>query len=107
MTDASSSGQPHAAGMDAAERVAQAMLHEIRNVLNPIVAAAWLLQTNADDPAKVRELAIRIEEFAKAEQRVATRMRELLAEESAAAESPTDAGAPPSPAPSSITRQTP
>ena len=59
-------------------RVATAMLHEVRNVLNPIVSAAFLLEANAGDPAKVRELAKRIEGFAKAEERVAAKMRELL-----------------------------
>ena len=65
----------------AAGRVAAGMLHEVRNVLNPIVSAAWLLEAHADDPEKVRELARRIDGFAKAETRVAARMRELLDQE--------------------------
>lgn len=68
--------------LDAAGRVARAMLHEIRNVLNPIVSAAYLLDANAENPDKVRELARRIEGFAEAEERIASRMRQLLAEES-------------------------
>jgi nitrogen-specific signal transduction histidine kinase len=102
------SGADETAGAGAAERVARGMLHEIRNVLNPIVSAAWLLQTNADDPVKVRELAARIETFAKAEERVAARMKDLLAKETAADDRPAEgAGVQRSAAPSSITRRTP
>jgi nitrogen-specific signal transduction histidine kinase len=66
-----------------AARVAGGMMHEIRNVLNPIVSAAWLLQAHAGDPEKVRELAKRIDEFARADARVAAKMRELLEKEAA------------------------
>jgi nitrogen-specific signal transduction histidine kinase len=68
--------------LDAAERVANGLLHEIRNILNPIVSAAYLLNANASDPAKVRDLAARIEGFAKAEARVLVKKAELLARES-------------------------
>ena len=67
--------------LEAAERVANGLVHEIRNVLNPIVSAAFLLNANANDPIKVRELAIRIEGFAKAEARVFVKKAELLARE--------------------------
>ena len=67
--------------LEAAERVAAGMLHEIRNVLNPIVSAAWLLEAHANDPEKVRELAKKIDGFAKADARVAAKMRELLDKE--------------------------
>jgi nitrogen-specific signal transduction histidine kinase len=69
--------------MAVAKRVASAMLHEIRNVLNPIVSAAWLLEAHANDPEKVKELARRIDGFAKTDARIAAKMRELLDEESA------------------------
>jgi nitrogen-specific signal transduction histidine kinase len=69
--------------LDAAGRVAAGLLHEFRNVLNPIVSAAWLLEANAMDPEKVRELARRIDGFAKAEARIAAKMRELLDREAA------------------------
>ena len=69
--------------LEAASRVAAGLLHEFRNVLNPIVSAAWLLEANANDPEKVIELARRIEGFAKAETRIAARLRELLNEEAA------------------------
>ena len=69
--------------VDAAGRVAAALLHEFRNVLNPIVSAVWLLEANANDPEKVIELARRIDGFAKADARIAAKVRELLEEEAA------------------------
>ena len=69
--------------MDSAARVASGMLHEIRNVLNPIVSAAWLLEAQAEHPDKVRELAKRIDGFAKADERLSAKMRELLDKEAA------------------------
>jgi nitrogen-specific signal transduction histidine kinase len=69
--------------LESASRVAAGLLHEFRNVLNPIVSAAWLLEANANDPEKVKELARRIDGFAKAETRIAAKLRELLDEEAA------------------------
>lgn len=69
--------------LDAAARVAAGLLHEFRNVLNPIVSAAWLLEANANDPEKVIELARRIDGFAKAEVRIAAKLRAMLDEEKA------------------------
>ena len=89
-TGASPAGDPR---LDAATRVGRALLHEVRNVLNPIVSAAWLLDANATDPEKVRDLARRIEGFANADARLAGRMRSLLAEESARLDDGADAGA--------------
>ncbi len=71
------------AGLDAAARVAAGLMHEFRNVLNPIVSAAWLLEANANDPQKVIELARRIDGFAKADVRIAVKVRELLDREAA------------------------
>lgn len=79
--------------LDAATRVGRALLHEVRNVLNPIVSAAWLLDANAGDPEKVRELARRIEGFANADTRLAARVKALLAEESARLDDGAGAGA--------------
>lgn len=69
--------------LEAAARVAAGLLHEFRNVLNPIVSAAWLLEANANDPQKVIELARRIDGFAKADVRIAVKVRELLESEAA------------------------
>lgn len=71
------------AELEAAARVAAGLLHEFRNVLNPIVSAAWLLEANANDPQKVIELARRIDGFAKADVRIAVKVRELLDRETA------------------------
>jgi hypothetical protein len=106
MTDDASTLSERARGLHAAERVATGMLHEIRNVLNPILSAAWLLQASAGDQNRVRELAARIEGFAKAEGRVAAKMRQLLAAEGAAL-NPADAGADQSTETSSSTRTLP
>jgi signal transduction histidine kinase len=99
--------QDGARELAAAERVAGAMLHEVRNVLNPIVSAAFLLDANAGDPAKVRELARRIEGFAKAEERVAAKMRELLAIEARRAQDLSVAGVSGATTPSSTSVPTP
>ena len=69
--------------MEVAGRVAAALMHEFRNVLNPIVSAAWLVAANANDPAKVIELARRIDGFAKSEARIAAKLRTLLDAEAA------------------------
>jgi nitrogen-specific signal transduction histidine kinase len=69
--------------LEAAQRVAAGLLHVFRNVLNPIVSAAWLLEANANDPEKVIELARRIDGFAKADARIAAKLREMLQEEAA------------------------
>ena len=69
--------------LEAAARVSAGLLHEFRNILNPIVSAAWLLEANANDPEKVIELARRIDGFAKADARIAAKLREMLDEEAA------------------------
>jgi signal transduction histidine kinase len=43
-----------------AARLAAAVAHDVNNALNPILAAAFLLERRADDPAAVREYARRI-----------------------------------------------
>lgn len=69
--------------LDAAARVAAGLVHEFRNIMNPIVSAAWLVEANANDPEKVIELARRIDGFAKADARIAAKLREMLDEEAA------------------------
>ena len=76
-------GRGRRCDIEAASRVAAGLLHEFRNVLNPIVSAAWLVEANAHDPEKVIELARRIDGFAKAEARIAGKVRELLDKEAA------------------------
>jgi signal transduction histidine kinase len=81
--------------LEAMKRLARVAMHEVRNVLNPIVSAAYLLEANAGDAAKVRELAKRIEVFARADERVAAKLRELLEQETAGGGGPAHAGAEP------------
>jgi PAS domain S-box-containing protein len=44
----------------AVRQLASGVLHDINNVLNPIMAAAYLLQANADNAAAVRDYTARI-----------------------------------------------
>jgi len=106
VTDERETRADHERRLASAQRVAVAMLHEMRNVLNPIVSAAFLLDANASDPAKVRELARRIEGFAMAEERLTAKMRELLEREAVGDAAPA-AGVPRVPGSSSITAQEP
>jgi two-component system cell cycle sensor histidine kinase/response regulator CckA len=48
------------ARMAAVRQLASGILHDINNVLNPIMAAAYLLRAHADDPAAVRDYTERI-----------------------------------------------
>jgi nitrogen-specific signal transduction histidine kinase len=81
--DPSQVDEKRRADVEAAARVAAGLLHEFRNVLNPIVSAAWLLEANANDPQKVIELAHRIAGFAKADARITMKLQELLDGEAA------------------------
>lgn len=62
----------------AAGRVAAGLLHEFRNVLSPISNLAFLLEQQADDPARVRELSQRLSRLTQARGRVAERLRDFL-----------------------------
>jgi PAS domain S-box-containing protein len=48
------------ARLSAVRQLASGVLHDINNVLNPIMAAAYLLQTNANNPDAVRDYTARI-----------------------------------------------
>jgi PAS domain S-box-containing protein len=41
-------------------QLAAGVMHDVNNVLNPIMAAAYLLEMNAENPAAVRDYAVRI-----------------------------------------------
>jgi PAS domain S-box-containing protein len=49
------------ARLSAVRQLASGVLHDINNVLNPIMAAAYLLQANAENPAAVRDYTARIQ----------------------------------------------
>jgi PAS domain S-box-containing protein len=48
------------ARLAAVRQLASGVLHDINNVLNPIMAAAYLLETSADNPSAVRDYTARI-----------------------------------------------
>jgi signal transduction histidine kinase/CheY-like chemotaxis protein len=48
------------AELAALAQAAAGMMHDLNNVLHPIMSAAFLLQSRADDPAAVRDYAARI-----------------------------------------------
>jgi len=45
---------------DAARRLAASFVHEVTNTLNPMMAAAFLLEQKADDAATVRDVALQL-----------------------------------------------
>jgi signal transduction histidine kinase len=52
--------ESHEARLAAVRQLASGVLHDINNVLNPIMAAAYLLQANAENAAAVRDYTARI-----------------------------------------------
>jgi PAS domain S-box-containing protein len=58
--DVTERDESRAARLDAVRQLASGVLHDINNVLNPIMAAAYLLQAHADNPAAVRDYTARI-----------------------------------------------
>jgi two-component system sensor histidine kinase HydH len=69
---------PREQRLAAAGRVAAGLLHEWRNVLSPISNLAYVLEQQADDPEKVRDLARRLAALTQARSRVAERLRDFL-----------------------------
>lgn len=69
---------PREQRLAAAGRVAAGLLHEFRNVLSPISNLAFLLEQQAGDPERVRELAQRLSRLTQARGRVAERLRDFL-----------------------------
>src|SRR2546430_6385526 len=41
-------------------QLAAGVMHDVNNALNPIMAAAYLLEANAENPGAVRDYAVRI-----------------------------------------------
>ncbi len=69
---------PREQRLAAAGRVAAGLMHEFRNVLAPIANTAFLLEQQAENPAKVRELALRLTQLAHVRGRVLDRLRDFL-----------------------------
>lgn len=62
-------------------QLAAGVMHDVNNALNPIVAAAYLLQQHADDPEKVRHYANRIAAAAETGAATAARVGRFLRQE--------------------------
>lgn len=69
---------PREQRLAAAGRLAAGLMHEFRNVLAPITNLAFILERNADQPEKVRELAGRLSQLAQVRGRVLDRLRDFL-----------------------------
>ncbi len=69
---------PREQRLAAAGRVAAGLLHDMRNVLSPISNLAFLLEQQAGDPERVRELAQRLSRLTQARGRVADRLRDFV-----------------------------
>lgn len=67
-------------------QLAAGVMHDVNNALNPIMAAAWLLDHRATDPAAVRDYAQRIARAAETGAATAARVGRFLRQE------PIDAG---------------
>jgi signal transduction histidine kinase len=59
-------------------QLAAGVMHDVNNALNPIVAAAHLLQLHASDPARVKDYAVRIARAAETGAATASRVGRFL-----------------------------
>ena len=59
-------------------QLAAGVMHDVNNALNPIMAAAYLLEVNSDDPAAVREYAARIAKAAETGAATAARVGRFI-----------------------------
>ena len=62
-------------------QLAAGVMHDVNNALNPIVAAAYLLEVHADDPAAVRDYAARIARAADTGAATAARVGRFIRQE--------------------------
>lgn len=69
------------ARLAAVRQLASGVLHDINNVLNPIMAAAYLLQANADNPTAVRDYTARIAKAAEMGAATAARVGRFIRQE--------------------------
>lgn len=72
--------------LSAVGQLAAGVMHDVNNALNPIMAAAYLLQLNADKPDAVRDYAGRIQKAAEIGAATASRVGRFIRQE------PMDAG---------------
>ena len=67
-------------------QLAAGVMHDVNNALNPIMAAAFLLETNAENPAAVRDYAVRIAKAAETGAATAARVGRFIRQEPLQAE---------------------
>ena len=67
--------------LTAVGQLAAGVMHDVNNALNPIVAAAYLLEVNADNPAAVRDYAARIARAAETGAATAARVGRFIRQE--------------------------
>ena len=59
-------------------QLAAGVMHDVNNALNPIMAAAYLLEANAENPAAVRDYAVRIAKAAETGAATAARVGRFI-----------------------------
>jgi len=62
-------------------QLAAGVMHDVNNALNPIMAAAYLLETNAEKPDSVRDYAVRIAKAAETGAATAARVGRFIRQE--------------------------
>jgi PAS domain S-box len=67
-------------------QLAAGVMHDVNNALNPIMAAAYLLETNAENPDAVRDYAVRIAKAAETGAATAARVGRFIRQEPLKAE---------------------
>ncbi len=67
-------------------QLAAGVMHDVNNALNPIMAAAFLLEANAENPAAVRDYAVRIAKAAETGAATAARVGRFIRQEPLQAE---------------------
>ena len=65
----------------AVDQLAAGVMHDVNNALNPIMAAAYLLEMNAENPAAVRDYAVRIARAAETGAATAARVGRFIRQE--------------------------
>ncbi|HEY5218659.1 MAG TPA: PAS domain-containing protein, partial [Gemmatimonadaceae bacterium] len=67
--------------LTAVGQLAAGVMHDVNNALNPIMAAAYLLEANADKPDAVRDYAVRIAKAAETGAATAARVGRFIRQE--------------------------